>query len=78
MKLNLSDWLKTETVFHAVAIAVILHALVYKQGVGSNDLAAAAAIAALGRVTPTEKVDERLDIPLDGSKKEPDSEDSDA
>lgn len=65
----MSTWLKTETVFHAVAIGVILHALVYKHEVGTNDLAAAAAIAALGRVTPTEKVDQKLDIPIDGSKK---------
>lgn len=56
--------LRTETVFYALAGAVILHALIYKGEVSESNVAVASAIAALGRAMPTERVDRALDIPL--------------
>jgi hypothetical protein len=55
--------LKTETVFHALAVAVLLRGLI-NGSINETTVAIATSVMALGRAMPTEKVDKLLDIPL--------------
>lgn len=61
--------LTAETVFHALSVAIVVHALVYGGSI-RDAVMNAGIISILGRVTPTEILDKVLSIPLDGKKDE--------
>jgi hypothetical protein len=60
--------LKTEAIFHTLAVACVLRGLLSSGESATAWFAAAPSIMTLGRVLPTEEVDDALDIPLTGDR----------
>jgi hypothetical protein len=54
------SYLRLETCFHVAALAIVVNAIVTRTDLTSA-VGSAAAVAALGRVAPTERVDKALD-----------------
>jgi len=60
-----------EPIFHAIAVAIVLNAILKDKDI-TEAVAAAAAVSALARVAPTEKVDralDKIDVPITGSER---------
>ena len=60
-----------EAIFHTIAVAIVLNAIIKDKDM-TEAVAAAASIAALARVAPTEKVDralDKIDVPITGSER---------
>ena len=63
-----------EPIFHAIAVAIVLNAILKDKDI-TEAVAAAAAVSALARVAPTERVDralDKIDVPITGSERSED------